>query len=255
MYSIAHKQVQGVFVYQNNDNGYVNATHLSKLYFKMSGVRREPHDWLRLESTKRGINHLATVTGCPATELVIVKQGGLHGDETVEQGTWLHPRLSTRYSIWLSEEFGYAVECLMEEWAISKQIQPVAPQAKLPARYEAKETAEAINYISETVALNNPRLAQMLIDHAMRDIQVNQAVLAPADDRLMGVVEIALDMGYPMPKSDSALGRKVAKAYRDAGLGEPQTDKRECGGAFREMKVYPGNEPIVREAIKSYYGD
>jgi KilA-N domain len=38
------------------------------------------------------------------------------GGNPEEQGTWIHPKLATRFAIWLSDEFGYAVECWVEEW-------------------------------------------------------------------------------------------------------------------------------------------
>lgn len=247
MNNLAYKQAQGISVQQNSESGFVNVTHLSKLHFNRTGVKREPSEWLSNKRTQQSIDHLASVLGFPVTELVIVVQGG----EPTQQGTWLHPKLSVRYSIWLSDEIGYAVECIMEEWMLGKITQP-KPEA-LPARLVALETAQSINYIQETLGLTNPRIAQMLVDHTLRDIADQQPALPQFDDRLMGVIEIATQLGYPLPKSDSALGRKVAKAYRDAGLGEPQTDKRECGGALREMKVYPCSEPIVKEAIRSYY--
>jgi KilA-N domain len=34
----------------------------------------------------------------------------------VARGTWLHPKLATRFGIWVSDEFGYLVEEWVEQW-------------------------------------------------------------------------------------------------------------------------------------------
>jgi hypothetical protein len=104
----------GVAVSQSFGDGYVNATQLSKAYFEATGKRRQPNDWLRLERTKETLAHLSTVTGIPVTALVRTVQGG---NNLSQQGTYLHPRLSIRFGIWLSDEFGFAVEQFISQWS------------------------------------------------------------------------------------------------------------------------------------------
>jgi hypothetical protein len=35
------------------------------------------------------------------------------------------------------------------------------------------------------------------------------------------VLELCQLLGYPLPKSETVLGKQIAAAYRQAGLGEP----------------------------------
>ncbi len=118
------------------------------------------------------------------------------------------------------------------------------------------DAAKAIAEIHQNVEYISPRIAQRLIDARLNRLDREQGNLAlpPSESPLLGAVEIAEDLGYK-PESNhwSSLGRCVAKAYRDAGLGEPAKEKRICNGRMTEMKVYPSNEPIVREAIHQFY--
>jgi hypothetical protein len=126
----------------------------------------------------------------------------------------------------------------------------------LPERHPdvaASSVADAILNIQQKVAGIDPRLAQVLIDHAMRG--VDHLALPGNSPRLAGVVEIAESLGYNVEKNESSLGRCVAKCWRDAFGVEPQEVKRECGGAFRPLKVYPIDEPVVVAAIHAYFQD
>jgi hypothetical protein len=111
--SLSHN-LCGVAVSQSFGDGYVNVTQLSKAYFESTGKRRQPNDWLRLERTKETLEHLSSVTGIPVTALVRTVQGG---NDLSAQGTYLHPRLSIRFGIWLSDEFGFAVEQFISQWS------------------------------------------------------------------------------------------------------------------------------------------
>jgi hypothetical protein len=71
---------------------------------------------------------------------------------------------------------------------------------------------------------------------------------------LAGAVEIATGLGFKVGKEQSQLGKAVARAWREAGNGEPLKAKRECGGAMRPISVYPTNDPTVIVAIKTFYG-
>lgn len=136
------------------------------------------------------------------------------------------------------------------------QKQPAVRQNFLPGDLEAN-AATRLATIHETIAKHDVRLAQVLIDRTMRDLDAfGQPDLPPSlrnEPSLSGCVEIATELGFIVGKEESQLGRTIAKAYRQAGLGEPKSVKRECGGGFRLMKVYPKNEPVVIEAIKSFY--
>jgi phage anti-repressor protein len=144
----------------------------------------------------------------------------------------------------------YFLECERIAIAVTSNPQP------LPDRYPevaVKSVAESIATVQRLVAPIDPRLAQVLIDHAMRG--VDQLALPGNTPRLAGVVEIAESLGYNVGKNESSLGRCVARCWRDAFGTAAQEVKRECGGAFRALKVYPIDEPVVITAIHAYFQD
>ena len=104
--------LNGVMVSQRNDDGYLNATMLAKAYQKASGKRRDVHDWLRTKRTSESIQHLSTSTGISVDLLVVIIKDG----PNELRGTYIHPRLAVRFAIWLSDEFGYQVEFIIEQW-------------------------------------------------------------------------------------------------------------------------------------------
>lgn len=118
------RQINGVTVYQRQQDGYVNATQISKIHRDITGERRDPSDWLRTETANRSIAKLSSVTGIPVTELVEVKQGGKY------QGTWIHPRLVVRFSMWVNEDFSLQVEDWVHEW-LSSANNPIRLEADI----------------------------------------------------------------------------------------------------------------------------
>lgn len=59
--------------------------------------------------------------------------------------------------------------------------------------------------------------------------------------------------GYSEPPSPTNLGKQIAKAYREAGLGEPKTDYRMVKGRQTLVKVYESPNAVVDAAIEKYY--
>lgn len=96
---------------------YVNATSLCQQYYEFTGKRRDINQWLRSKRTQESLQHLSSVSRINVTELVQVFQGG----NPQEQGTWIHPHISVRFAVWLSDEFGYAVERCFEQLYRSKK--------------------------------------------------------------------------------------------------------------------------------------
>lgn len=129
-------------------------------------------------------------------------------------------------------------------------MQPTKPSL-LPFE-EAEKIGAVVVKLHETVAHYDPRIAQILIDRAMQTLP-NHQLLLPSTERLAGVVEIATDMQYSVGKEESPLGKACAAAYRKAYDEEPQISKRECGGAFRSLKVYRFDDPVIRAAIIEFY--
>jgi hypothetical protein len=108
--NIISHSMHGITVAQRSEDGYVNATALSKACEKATGERREPSEWLSNSRTKESLKHLSEKTGIPVNRLVEKRRG-------VGGGTYIHPKLAIRFAIWLSDDFGYAVEEWVEEWA------------------------------------------------------------------------------------------------------------------------------------------
>jgi hypothetical protein len=137
------------------------------------------------------------------------------------------------------------------------QVKPVIPQAptqpQLPPHKEALEVSDCIVGIHGNLGDLDPRLAQILIDRAMQTVMPLGLPSAP-EPTLAGAVEIATGLGFKVGKEQSQLGKAVARAWREAGNGEPLKAKRECGGAMRPISVYPTNDPTVIVAIKTFYG-
>ena len=104
------RNLQGISVYQREIDGYVNATQISKVHYSITGERKDPGDWLRLKQSESAISKLSVVTGIPVTELTDVKQGGKY------QGTWIHPRLAVRFTMWVNDDFSLFVEDWIHYW-------------------------------------------------------------------------------------------------------------------------------------------
>jgi hypothetical protein len=95
---------------------------------------------------------------------------------------------------------------------------------------------------------DNPRLAQLLIDHAISGIMPSQATLT--GDSLQGVVEIAEEMGLKVNMSNRSQLGKFVKAR----CGElSQQEKRLVNGTMREVACYPVNNLEVRQAIQDFF--
>lgn len=112
--TVIFRNYDGSIVEQRRKDGYINATSMSSGYLKATGTRREVYKWLNSARTKQTLKHLSEVTQICVNELYQVIQGS---PET-GGGTYLHPKLATRFGIWLSDEFGYQVECWVEDWLL-----------------------------------------------------------------------------------------------------------------------------------------
>jgi hypothetical protein len=82
-----------------NSEGWVNATNAASYFGK------EPADWLDLDLTKEYIERLFThiegsEDGKPRIAFTLIRRG-----TTAISGTWLHPKLATKFSRWLSVDF------------------------------------------------------------------------------------------------------------------------------------------------------
>lgn len=95
------RSIAGVDVPQRSSDGYISATALSNAHEERTGERREPYEWLNSARIRKTLQHLSGSTGIPVDLLVVVIKNG----PNKYRGTYIHPRLSTRYAIWLSDDF------------------------------------------------------------------------------------------------------------------------------------------------------
>lgn len=110
-------QANGLNIGQRREDGYINATALSKAHYKATKIRRDTNHWLALERTKKTIEHLSRLTEISVDQLVIKVKTG----RNEYRGTYIHPRLAVRFGIWLSDDFGYMVEEWVNQWMTTGQ--------------------------------------------------------------------------------------------------------------------------------------
>ncbi|MGF1674789.1 MAG: Bro-N domain-containing protein [Rivularia sp. (in: cyanobacteria)] len=124
---------------------------------------------------------------------------------------------------------------------------PQVQQPKLSANKQALEISRDVREITDNL-LDNPRLAQFLIDHAISDIMPNSNSLS--GDRLQGVVEIAEEMGFKVTFNNrSQLGKFVKKICGE----QSSQEKRLVNGTMRAVACYPTNSKEVRQAITDFF--
>ena len=117
---IAHN-ISEISVGQRKVDSYINATALATAHRKATGRKRDVSDWLNNKRVQEALKHLSSNTGIEAHELYQVFQGSPENGG----GTWLHPKLSVRFAMWLSDDFGFQVENWIETWMTDRQ-NPIA---------------------------------------------------------------------------------------------------------------------------------
>jgi hypothetical protein len=218
------RPVNGIAVEQRRDDGFLNATAMSKAHLAGTGQRRDVLHWLETEAAKRAITHLSLKTGIPVFKLV-ESRPGRYG------GTWIHPRLAVRFAIWLSDEFGYLVEEWVEEWFLSGrnplhavdydiEVQWQLWRQRYDIRVELKDFVrpELMNSVVEWAVEHheNPRTLCAAVHDAMNErIQGAKA----KQIRLMGGLPLGVllrDYFEAVPLvSYSAINRIAKNAVRD----------------------------------------
>ena len=139
------------------------------------------------------------------------------------------------------------VRVFMHTMAGFKVTTQAVNQPQLPPHKVAVEKADAIAHITDTLSLDHPRLAQLLIDHAISDIMPAKVLEGV---RLRGVVEIAEDMGFKCDHSSRVrLGQFVASSEVSH---LKQSEGRLCNGMIRDINCYPDTEE-VREVVKRFF--
>lgn len=112
MADIILHQLNSVAVGLRQKDCYINATAMTTAHRIKTGQRKDVADWLRLKRTEETLEHLSSITGIPVIQLYQV----IPGSPDNGGGTWIHPKLAVRFGIWLSDDFGFAIETWVQEW-------------------------------------------------------------------------------------------------------------------------------------------
>jgi hypothetical protein len=121
-------------------------------------------------------------------------------------------------------------------------------QPLIPSRVVALETSRTITEIDNSLSKTHPRLAQILIDHAISDILPSEKLLN--GDRPRGVVEIAEAMGFKDATIKPCnLGKYVKRLCGHLASQE----ERLVHGTMRPVACYPENNEEVKNAIFKFF--
>jgi hypothetical protein len=82
-------------IQQRDTDGYVNLTQMAQA----NGVKI--NNWLQTDNAKEYIKALESDTALSASELLIIKKGGISS----QQGTWSHPLVAIAFAQWISPQF------------------------------------------------------------------------------------------------------------------------------------------------------
>lgn len=147
MNNLTHN-LSGISVSQRVIDGYINATALTTAHKQATGQRKDVANWLVNKRVQQSLEHLTSITGIPVIDLYQVFQGS----PELGGGTWLHPKLSVRFAIWLSDDFGYQVECWVENWMFNSKL-PIAqtPSSQLQSLPVIMPTEEETEYMRSRV--------------------------------------------------------------------------------------------------------
>lgn len=144
-----------------NDNVSINLTQLSKPF----GKSKRPVDWLKTDEACQYIDKLSEVNKCTSEDLIIVKKGGVPGN----QGTWCTDYLiAMRFAQWLSPEFSIMVDKMLVKLLRGdavllepfKGISPIIHNGKAWYNYLEVLIAFGYSHSSGTVSKRKTRFPQ-----------------------------------------------------------------------------------------------
>lgn len=226
-------------VFFQSDAAYLNATSIAKAFSKKT------ENYLRTDSTKEYLialeKHLNSVAPKSVTEqnqLVRVVQGG----NSIEQGTWVHPKLAIHFARWLNADFG--VWCDIQIDTILKgEVKPIGI-AMIPK--DAIPFAEG--YLAFAQLLQVPlHLAQIeCVKLTYKDTQVDfssMLKLAPAQDNIqedsimLEPTELGRRLGYTAVEMNQVLERLGLQSRPD-GKNWVASEFGECISFYHSWNKY-----------------
>lgn len=141
-------------VEQRKKDGYINATKLCNVHNERTGEGKLPKHWLENKGAKSIIEKLSVVSGIPLSLLIQVNRGGK------AQGTWIHPRLAVRFTMWLDEEFSLQVEDLVQAWIKNDADRKAKQSPWGKVREEGMETRREFTDAIQDYVERHPQLPE-----------------------------------------------------------------------------------------------
>ena len=147
-----------------------------------------------------------------------------------------------RFQDWV---FSEVLPSIRKTGSYSVHSQPQTP--KLSANKLALEISRDVREITDNL-IDNPRLAQFLIDLAISEVM--PAGNSLTGSKLKGVAEIAESLGLPVNLNNrSPLGKFVKKSCNHLS----QQEERLVNGQQRFVACYPEDNSEVIDAIRAFF--
>jgi len=193
------------------------------------------------------------------------------GNDPEKRGTWIHPHLAVRFAIWLSDEFGYQVESIVEKWqrGLTDQSTPTQStefQSKMLEHAQLNKELMAIFGIDgnmQTLALNNAMQKEFGVN-LLETWGMDGGLKAQKQEQLYTVTELAKKLGVSRTSINPILVKlglqtserdhkeqikyKLTEKGREHGIYLDVGKQRSDGTPIRQIKWY---ESIIDE-IKSH---
>jgi hypothetical protein len=226
-------------------DGYLSATDMCASCGKMFG------HWNSLKATSEYLQALEQSIGIPIDQLVQVNESiGLNND----RGTWVHRRVAIRLAQWLSSEFAVVVDEWVEEILLKGKVD-INEKKQIEPQKVTDETVkihgDTIRYFTDSgdiqlAALLKNRLGNLLL------AEQQQQLTGDIAEQLEGVVEVALRLGFQVPKNyECTLGKYVKQHCAHLARGMNQ---RYSYASSKQVPatMYPANNPEVEGAVLDY---
>ncbi len=245
MSNLAIKEFKGQKIRIRPDDRYVCLTDMAK-----ASGKRYP-DWSRLDSTKSYLETLSGSVQIPTDQLIEVNESsGLN----INRGTWGHPKVAIRFAQWCSDEFAVQVDFWVDELMTTGKVELNRVQpTELEVNQSRTEYLKSIQWLQDS---GDIQLAQLLkSDFGNRVLASTQQQQLPGTAEVVqyeGVVDVALRLGFSVPKNyEATLGKYVKSKCSHLLIGQ---NNRYSTASQKQVpaNMYPKGNSEVQEAVTDY---
>ena len=114
--------IGNLVVRQRKNDGYINATKLTRAYNDKTGSKKTPGKWFENDRSNIYIELLSDKNGLNVSELVERRGEGRN------QQIWIHTKLAISFARWLSVDFEMMVDEWVETWIVTGK-EPTTPSS------------------------------------------------------------------------------------------------------------------------------